>query len=132
MGPRLAGDLILTVHALWVAAIVVPVPLIIAGRLRGWSWVRVRWFRLTHLAMMAVVALESLLAVACPLTQWENIFRQRAGLAGYQGSFVSTWLSRLIYFDLPPAAFIVAYLLFLAGIAALYVWAPPLPRRVPK
>ncbi|MBI5244395.1 MAG: DUF2784 domain-containing protein [Elusimicrobia bacterium] len=120
-----ASDLILAVHTLWIACIVFPAPLIVIGKLRGWRWVRVRWLRLAHLAMMAIVTLESVFAVTCPLTSLENLLRQKAGLSGYDETFVSIWLSRLIYHDLPPFAFLAAYVLFMAGLVALYLWAPP-------
>jgi len=125
MNPDRAGDLVLAAHALWIAAIIVPVPLIVIGSRLGWRWVRLRWLRLAHLAMMGFVALESLLAVTCPLTAWENSLRQKAALPGYRSSFVSAWLSRLVYYDLAPAVFTTAYLLFLALIVVLYLRVPP-------
>jgi hypothetical protein len=33
----------------------------------------------------------------CPLTRYENLFRQRAGLAGYRGGFVEHYVLALMY-----------------------------------
>ena len=56
---RLAADLILVLHTGIVLFIVVGLALIIAGGLRGWSWVRSPVFRLAHLAAIAVVVLQA-------------------------------------------------------------------------
>jgi hypothetical protein len=44
-----------------------------------WSWVRNPWFRLSHLAMILVVAVEAVIRFECPLTTWELDLRVQAG-----------------------------------------------------
>ena len=68
-----AADAILTLHALFVAFVVLGLCCILVGGYRGWSWVRDRWFRLAHLAAIGVVVLQSWVGVICPLTRWESI-----------------------------------------------------------
>ena len=48
MNELLAADLLLVLHASFVAFVIFGLILIIAGRLLSWSWVRNRWFRIVH------------------------------------------------------------------------------------
>src|SRR5205823_1139445 len=59
-------------HVAYVAFVVGGLAAIASGGWRGWDWVRNPWFRSVHLAMIAVVVIESWAAVACPLTTLEN------------------------------------------------------------
>ena len=93
------ADAILVLHvcfALFVAGGLVAVWI---GAWLGTAWVRGRAFRIAHLSATGVVALESLLGLVCPLTEWESGLREVAGSAGYAGSFVGHWLGRLLYYD---------------------------------
>ena len=97
----------------------------------GWRWVRGRAFRITHLALVAVIALQAWMGRLCPLTSWEQALRNRAGQRTYGESFIQHWLSRLIFFDAPWWAFVLAYTAF-AGLVALCWWRwPPRIRRRP-
>lgn len=116
------ADLILILHFLWVAFVVLSVPLIALGGRLGWGWVRHRWYRRVHIIMMGIVTAEALLGVVCPLTLWENRFRRDGG---YEQGFVAHYVSRLLYYDFDPAVFTVAYVAFLGLILALYRWVPP-------
>lgn len=88
----LAADAILAAHVFFVAFVVFGLLLILIGKLRAWHWVRNPWFRLAHLAAIAVVVLQSWFSVICPLTIWEMALRERAGGAVYSGSFIAHWL----------------------------------------
>lgn len=118
------ADLVLYVHFAYVAAVVLPVPLILLGARRGWRWVRHRGVRSAHLAMMGLVFAETLLGVVCPLTWLERALR---GEHGEQG-FLSAWVSRLLFYDLPPEFFAAAYCAFFAGLVALW-WVVPVARK---
>lgn len=115
------ADIVLVVHFVWVAVIVMSVPLIALGGERGWRWVRNRWFRRIHLGMMGIVAAEAVCGVVCPLTEWEGALRS----APYRRGFLAHWLGRILYYDFPPWAFTSAYLAFLALIVAFYFRYPP-------
>lgn len=125
----LLADTLLVLHALFVAFVVLGLVAILVGLRRGWSWVRNPWFRAAHLAAIAVVAAQAWAGILCPLTVWENALRERAGEAGYDGSFVGHWLSRLIYYEAEPWVFILLYSLFAALVAAVWILAPPSRRR---
>jgi uncharacterized protein DUF2784 len=119
------ADLVLVVHAAFVAFVVVGLVLIWIGRLRRWSFVRNIWFRAAHLAAIGVVAAESLADFVCPLTTWEDQLRLLAGgEQRYQGSFIQHWLHRLIFFDLGESVFTIAYIAFFL-VVALSLWLVP-------
>ena len=119
------ADLVLLVHFGFVLFVVGGFAAILAGAALGWRWIRHRGFRLAHLAAMAFVALESAAGIACPLTVWENALRG----SDSGRSFVGTWVSRLLYYDLPEWTFTTAYLLFTLAVAAAWRCVPPAPRR---
>lgn len=122
----LAADTVLVVHFLFVLFVVGGLALILAGGPFGWRWVRIRAFRLAHLAAIALVALESLAGMVCPLTRWEDALR---GASGGQTSFVGRWVSRLLYYDFPEAAFTVAYVVFALAVAWTWRLVPPFARK---
>jgi len=127
---QLLADVVLTVHVAIVLFVVGGLILIIVGNWCAWWWVNALWFRLLHLAAIATVAAEAWLGVVCPLTTLEMWLRTQAGVATYDGSFIKYWLQRVLYFDLPPWAFTVAYTLFcLAVIAAWWYFPPRISRR---
>ena len=109
------ADWVLVLHALVVLFNVGGAVFIIAGGLRGWRWTQHRGFRLSHVVLIAIVTLEALLGVTCPLTTLENALR---GIDTTQ-SFIGRWLAILIYWDASPWVFSVAYLAFLC----LVIWA---------
>ena len=125
---RLAADALLALHAGFVVFVVGGLCLILVGGMRGWSWVRNPWFRLAHLAAIAVVVLQAWLGLVCPLTQWEMALRSRAGDAVYAGSFVAHWMQALLYYEAPLWVFAVCYTLF--GLLVVLAWHWVRPRRL--
>ena len=123
------ADAILVVHFLFVLFVVGGFALILfdafAGAALRWSWVRARSFRSAHLAAILLVAAESLVGVACPLTVWEDALR-RAG--PQDASFVGRWLARLLYYDFPEWTFAAAYTVFALAVALAWFLVPPRPR----
>lgn len=122
---RIAADLILFVHVLFVAFVVLGLLLILLGRLRGWPWVRNPWFRAAHLAGIGIVVLQSWFGVICPLTTWEMALREKAGAATYAGGFIAHWLESLLFFQAPGWVFALGYTLFGALVAASWFWVRP-------
>lgn len=120
------ADALLVTHVLFVAFVVFGLLLIVAGGIRGWSWVRNPWFRVTHLACIGIVVLQSWFGVICPLTTWEMAMRARAGDATYAGSFIAHWLGELLYYQAPPWVFALAYTAF--GLLVVASWARVRPR----
>ena len=123
----LLADAVLLLHVLVAAFVVGGLVLVLAGNWRGWPWVNAWWFRLAHLAAIAVVAAQAWLGWICPLTTLEMALRARAGQAVYGGGFIAHWLSRLLYYEAPAWAFTLAYSVF--GAAVLLAWWRFPPRR---
>lgn len=123
--PALAADLILLLHALIVAFVLFGQVLVIIGGAIGWQWVRNLWFRLAHLATIVFVLIQTWLGQLCPLTVWEQDLRRAAGQATHDQSFIGYWLGRVLFFDLPWWAFIVAYTAFALVVLWSWWWLPP-------
>ncbi|MDB5893161.1 MAG: hypothetical protein JWQ88_692 [Rhodoferax sp.] len=124
------ANAVLLVHVGIVLFVVLGLPLTVAGNLRGWRWVNTAWFRVAHLATIAIVVAEAALGWVCPLTTLEMWLRSGAGGSAYAGDFVGHWLSVLLYWNAPPWAFTVAYSVFgLAVVAAWWCFPPDFARR---
>lgn len=125
----LLADAILVAHVGVVAFVVLGTLAILAGGPLGWRWVRNRAFRIVHLALMVFIALQAWLGRLCPLTEWEQALRVRAGQSAYAESFIEHWLSRLIFIDLPWWSFVAGYTLLAVLLAACWWLWPPRGRR---
>jgi len=119
------ADAVLMLHVCVVTFVVLGAAAIALGGWRGWCWVRgLRW-RLAHVVLMVVVALQAWLGALCPLTVWEQALRRRAGQATHADSFIEHWLSRLIFFEAPWWVFVAAYSAFAALVVLLWLVVPP-------
>ena len=106
--------------------------LIVVGNLLGWRWVNALWFRLLHLATIAIVVAEAWLDITCPLTTLEMWLRSQADAAvaaRYSESFVGHWLQRLLFYSAPPWVFVLTYTVFGAFVVAVWLRFPPESRR---
>ena len=126
---RIAADSILITHALFVVFVVFGQILVMIGAAFKWDWIRNFWFRVTHLAAIAIVVLQSWLDRICPLTTWEMELRARAGQTTYSESFVSHWLQNLLFYEAPAWVFVVCYTLFGSLVVASWLLIPPTYRR---
>lgn len=122
---RIAADLIVVIHACFVAFVVLGLLAIVVGLILRWAWVRNFWFRTLHLAAIGVVAFEAVIGMNCPLTVLENNLRQQAGQVTYPGAFIGYWAHRLIFIEGEPWMFTVAYTLFGLAVAGAYLVGPP-------
>ena len=122
---RLLADAVLLLHLGIVLFIVGTLLLVIAGGLRGWTWVRNPWLRWLHLLAIGVVVLQAWFGALCPLTTLEMWLRREAGDASYDGAFIAHWLHRLIFFEAPLWIFAVIYTLFAALVLAAWRWVRP-------
>jgi hypothetical protein len=119
------ADLVLALHVGVVLFVVGGLAAVVVGNLRGWRWVNDLRLRLAHLAAIAFVVAEAWFGLTCPLTTLEMALRRRAGGVSYAGGFVEHWLQRLLYFDAPAWAFVVAYSVFgVLVVAAWWVFPP--------
>lgn len=126
---RLLADGVLTLHLALVAFVIGGLVLVVVGNLRHWRWVNDLWFRLAHIGAIAIVVAEAWLGFTCPLTTLEMWLRDQAGSNTYGGGFIEHWFSRILFFDAPPWAFVMAYSLF--GLLVLATWLrfPPSSRQ---
>ncbi len=126
----LAADILVGIHFLYVLFVVAGEGAILIGGLRNWNWVRNMTFRITHLIAIAVVAVQALAGVLCPLTIWEYQLREKAGQhVEWDISFIGRLLRLIIYHDLPEWFFTILHV----GFAVLVLWTliryPPARRR---
>ena len=129
---RLFADAVVLIHAVYVAFVIFGFIAILIGAALEARWVRNFWFRILHLAAIALVLAEALLGMICPLTWLENILRVRAGQAAYPVDFIGYWVHRLIFFAWPPWVFVALYAGFTIVVAATFWLVPPEPPRRPR
>jgi hypothetical protein len=84
---RVAADLVLVVHLLFIGFVV-------GGAFLAWRWPRLIW---AHLPAMAYGVLIEFVGFTCPLTPLQNYLLRRGGETGYQRGFISHYLIQLIY-----------------------------------
>jgi hypothetical protein len=87
---RLLADTLVALHVAFIA-------FVLAGSL---AVVWRPWLAALHLPAVAWATFVEFTGTICPLTPWENAFRQRAGESGYAGGFVEHYVLPLLY---PPA-----------------------------
>jgi len=129
---RFLADLVLAVHAAVVVFVVGGLVLILVGRLRGWRLVDSLWFRCAHLVAIAVVAAQSWLGLACPLTSLEMWLRIGGEDDAYAGGFVAHWVQRFLYYEAPQWVFTLGYTAFGMIVAATWWYLPPGSRSIPR
>ena len=127
---RFLADMILVVHTTFIAFVLFGLIAIVAGWVRGWTWVRNGWFRALHLAAIGYVVAQAWFGMVCPLTTWENHLRVRGGPDPYASEgFIAYWLHRLIFFEADPWVFTICYTAFGLVVAATLILVPPRWRR---
>jgi hypothetical protein len=122
---RIAADAVVILHMTYVLVVVLGLPAIWFGILRGHSWVRNFWWRFVHLSMILIVVGEAWAGIACPLTIWEYELRELAGQRTYTGSFVGNLVHDLLFYDLPPYFFTILYTGFGGMVLLSFLIAPP-------
>ena len=116
-----AADALLVLHFAIVVLIVGGLLLTWTGAALGWNWVRNPWFRYAHLAAIVFVALEALIGMTCPLTEWEDALR--GGVR--PESFVGRWVRRLLYYQAPDWVFTTIYAAWAAATLVTLRLVPP-------
>jgi hypothetical protein len=117
--------MVLLAHFGLVVFVVGGLAVILVGNLLAWQWVNNPWFRLAHIATIAVVVTASWLGITCPLTTLESWLRAQAGASGYDASFIEHWVQRILFHEAPPWVFASAYTAFGLLVAAAWWYFPP-------
>ena len=100
---RLLADAVVAIHLALVGFIVIGMAAIVLGIVLRWRWVRNFYFRIIHLAMIAIVVEMTIFGVGCPLTDWENQLREKAGETVEQGTFIGRLLHGILFWNVPRA-----------------------------
>ena len=119
------ADAIVIIHAAYVAFVIGGLAAILIGAAMRWRWTRGFAFRITHLCAIALVCVESIVGVMCPLTSLENLMRERSGATQYPGDFVAYWAHRMIFYNFPPWIFTIAYISFAILVVITLIAIPP-------
>jgi uncharacterized protein DUF2784 len=117
----LAGAVVVF-HFVIVLFVVAGVPLVYLGVALRWAWVRTWHWRVLHLGAILVIAAESLLGIACPLTVWEDTLRRRQ----IAGGFIERWIDRILFYEAPAWVFTAAYVAFAALVLLTWIAVPPI------
>jgi hypothetical protein len=119
-----AAAVILALHFLVVAFNIFGMIAVPLGARRGWRFVRVAWWRILHLALMAMVAVQALFGRACILTIWQTALENGGDPAAAQ-PMIQRWMEAVLFWDLPPWLFAAAYTVLFVYCLALWVVVPP-------
>jgi len=120
------ADLLVLFHFFYVTFAVGGEFFILAGAFLKLGVIRNFAFRIAHLVAVVFVALESLVDVLCPLTEWEYNLRELAGQrVEREISFVGRLLRRIIFYDFPSWAFTLMYVGFGALVILTFILIPP-------
>lgn len=116
-GYSLLADLIVIVHFLYVMFALGGQAIIMVGWVFRWQFIRQPVFRIIHLVTVAFVAMEAVIGMICPLTEWEYNLRHMAGQSIDRDlSFIARLIRMIIFYDFPPLGIhIHAYLLWHSG-----------------
>jgi hypothetical protein len=76
---EILADATVAVHLAYMGYVVFGQLLIMIGWPLRWGWIRNPWFRVSHLAMISIVAFEAIMGWRCPLTTWEEQLREAGG-----------------------------------------------------
>jgi hypothetical protein len=127
----LAADAVVLFHLCYVLFAMGGEVVVLLGWALHWRWIRNLPFRLAHLASVVVVAVEALVGVLCPLTEWEYRLRLLAGQTlEEQIPFMARLARRIVFYDFPTWVFTLTYIFFAALVASTLLLVPP--RRTTK
>lgn len=118
------AQVILGLHVLVVAFNLFGLIAVPLGAWRKWGFVRIYWWRLVHLLLMAAVAVQALAGRACILTIWQAALEGDANAAAAP-PLVQGWIEDLLYWDFPLWVFAAGYAALLLYCFALWRLVPP-------
>ncbi len=120
------ADLIVFFHLLYVIFAVGGELMIITGGVFKWKWIRNFPFRIAHLIAVVFVAIEALMGMICPLTEWEYRFRVLAGQQIDKDiTFIGQIIRKIIFYNFPAWVFTTMYIGFaVIVILSIFIFPP--------
>ena len=118
------------IHLLYALVIVIGFILIIIGFFAGWRWIRNFTFRLIHLSMIGIVAVESIFNAECPLTWLEYKLMSLDHIKHGSMPFIAGMADKALYYNFPIWLFNTIYIIF--GLTVFIIWfaiPPVLPKK---
>lgn len=116
-----AADAVAVVHLGFVAFVVWTEALVLLGAILGWEWVRDPVLRCVHLGLVGYVGIQDVFGKVCPLTIWENRFRERAGQTRSNRSFIGKLVHQLLMCELDERTLRRIRLTFAVAVAATFL-----------
>ncbi len=110
-------ELVLIFHFLVIVFVLVGFPIGLKYNLRR--------FRIFHACVLVYISTLMVMGKPCPITILEESLR---GGAVYQGSFIATWLNRIIYLEGMDAGFVVYMAVAFTVLVASSFFFKPLSR----
>ncbi|MBN1882441.1 MAG: DUF2784 domain-containing protein [Deltaproteobacteria bacterium] len=117
---NILSDAVLVVHFGWILFIILGFPVSLL-----YTMIRLRLFHTA--AMIFTIAMQATRTL-CPLTLLEEALRRSTDAAfSYEGSFIITWLRKLIYIEDIGVSLTIIYILTAVYLAAVLISYPVYP-----
>ena len=126
----IAISTVYAIHLLYSLVIVIGFLLIVIGFFARWNWIRNFKFRLIHLLMIGIVAVESVFNAECPLTWLEYKLMSLDHMKHSSMPFIAGMVYKVLYYNLPVWLFNAVYIIF--GLTVFIIWfaiPPVLPKK---
>ena len=118
--PGILSDIVLVIHFGWILFIILGFPVSLM-----FCMIRLRIF---HTAAMVCTIIMQATRTLCPLTLLEEFLRRSGDAAfSYEGSFIITWLRKLIYIENIGVSLTVIYILTALYLAIVLISYPVYP-----
>jgi hypothetical protein len=121
---RLLAAVVDAGHLAYVLFVVLGLFTIYLGQALGWRWVHNRWFRGIHFLMIAIVAVEAMANIDCPLTTLARYLREQGGEVVSDDSFMERLLRAVLFPALPQWVFPILHIGFAVLVLSTF-WVVP-------
>lgn len=121
MSFKIIADLVLIIHFSIVMFIISIFFLIPIGYILNWQWQKNKIVRLLHIILMFIITAETIVGITCPLTLFENSLRG----VFVSNSFITTWLTKLLFWELPSTFFLITYIMCFGLTIIFWIKFPP-------
>ena len=116
---------VLALHMLIALFVIFGMLAIPLGMLRHWAFIYNFGWRIAHISVAAVIALQKLIGQTCFLSVWEFNLLDRAAQGHQQLPLIHTWAIDVMHWNLPLWFFTGLYVIILIYIGWLWYIAPP-------